>query len=73
MSNLKKKLTKGGATTVILITILAVCYGLTWIATCGIIKIITMNFGLTFKWSIATDVWLIICILGLVFAVTVKK
>lgn len=73
MSNLKKKLTKGGATTVILITILAVCYGLTWIATCGIIKIITMNFGLTFKWSIATGVWLIICILGLVFAVTVKK
>lgn len=73
MSTLKKKLTKGGATTVILITILAVCYGLTWIATCGIIKIITMNFGLTFKWSIATGVWLIICILGLVFAVTVKK
>ena len=73
MSNLKKKLTKGGAATVIFITILAVCYGLTWIATCGIIKIITMNFGLTFKWSIATGVWLIICILGLVFAVTVKK
>jgi hypothetical protein len=72
MSNLKEKL-KDIATTVIVITILAVCYGLTWIATCGIIKIVTMNFGLTFKWSIATGVWLIICILGLVFAVTVKK
>lgn len=72
MSNLKEKL-KDRATTVIVITILAVCYGLTWIATCGIIKIITMNFGLTFKWFIATGVWLIICILGLVFAVTVKK
>lgn len=72
MSNLKEKL-KDRATTVIVITILAVCYGLTWIATCGIIKIITMNFDLTFKWFIATGVWLIICILGLVFAVTVKK
>lgn len=72
MNNLKEKL-KDIATTVIVITILAVCYGLTWIATCGIIKIVTMNFGLTFKWSIATGVWLIICILGLVFAVTVKK
>lgn len=72
MSNLKEKL-KDRAATVIVITILAVCYGLTWIATCGIIKIVTMNFGLTFIWSIATGVWLIICILGLVFAVTVKK
>ena len=32
MSNLKEKLTKGGATAVIVITILAVCYGLSWIA-----------------------------------------
>ena len=31
MSNLKEKLTKGGVTAVIVITILAVCYGLTWI------------------------------------------
>ena len=54
MSNLKEKLTKGGVTAVIVITILAVCYGLSWIVTCGIIKLITMCFGLTFKWSIAT-------------------
>ena len=73
MSNLKEKLTKGGATAVIVITILAVCYGLSWIVTCGIIKLITMCFGLTFKWSIATGIWLIICILKSVFSVTVKK
>lgn len=30
-------------------------------------------FGLTFKWSIATGIWLIICILRSVFNVTVKK
>lgn len=73
MSNLKEKLTEGGATAVIVITILAVCYGLSWIVTCGIIKLITMCFGLTFKWSIATGILLIICILRSVFNVTVKK
>lgn len=70
MSNLKEKLAKGGATAAIAITILAVCYGLSWIVTCGIIKLITMCFGLTFKWSIATDIWLIICILRTIFDVT---
>lgn len=73
MSNLKEKLAKGGITAVIVITILAVCYGLSWIVACGIIKLITMCFGLTFKWSIATGIWLIICILRSVFNVTVKK
>lgn len=73
MSNLKEKLAKGGVTAVIVITILTVCYGLSWIVTCGIIKLITMCFGLTFKWSIATGIWLIICILRSVFNVTVKK
>ena len=35
--------------------------------------VITIFFGLTFKWSIATGIWLIICILRSVFNVTVKK
>ena len=73
MSNLKEKLTEGGVTAGIVIIILAVCYGFSWIVTCGIIKLITMCFGLTFKWSIATGIWLIICILKSVFNVTVKK
>lgn len=37
MSNLKEKLTKGGVTAVIVITILAVCYGLSWIVTCALV------------------------------------
>lgn len=61
--NLKNKLTKCGTAAIIVILILAVCYGLSWIVTCGIIKLITMCFGLTFKWSIATGIWLVICIL----------
>ena len=73
MSNLKEKLAKGGATAVIVITILVLAYGLSWIVTCGIIKLITMCFGLTFKWSISTGIWLIICILRSIFNVTVKK
>lgn len=54
---------------------LAVCYGLSWIITCGIIKAITMCFGWTFKWSWATGIWLIICILQSIFShhTTVKK
>lgn len=37
-------------------------YALSWIATCGLIKLITMCFGLTFSWAIATGIWLIMCI-----------
>lgn len=73
MSNLKNKLAEGGTVAAIVILILAACYGLSWIVTCGIIKLITMCFGLTFKWSIATGIWLVICILRSIFNVTVKK
>ena len=40
---------------------------LEWITTVGIIKLITMCFGWTFKWSVATGIWLIICILQSIF------
>ena len=52
---------------IIMIAILIFAYGLSWILICGIIKLITMCFGLTFKWSIATGIWLIMCLLGMVF------
>ena len=61
--NLKNKIAEGGIVTLIIIAILAVCYGLSWIVTCEIIKLITMCFGWTFKWSVSTGIWLIICIL----------
>lgn len=73
MSNLKNKLAEGGIVAVIVILIFAVCYGISWIVTCGIIKLITVCFGLTFKWSIATGIWLVICILRSIFNVTVNK
>ena len=67
MSKLKEKILTGGITVIIMIAILIFAYGLSWILICGIIKLITMCFGLTFKWSIATGIWLIMCLLGMVF------
>lgn len=75
MSSLKSKIATGGATALALVVILiiAALYGVSWIVTCGIIKLITLCFGWTFKWSIATGIWLIICILRSIFNVTVKN
>lgn len=66
----KNKIKEGGLIAVMVIVVLIACYGLSWIVTCGIIKLITMCFGWTFKWSIATGIWLIICILKSIFKTT---
>lgn len=50
-----------------------IAYAIGWILACGIIKLITMCFGLQFSWAIATGIWLIILILKNIFNVTVKK
>lgn len=60
---------------IIFITMLLVCYGFSWIVTCGLIKLITMCFGWTFSWGTATGIWLVMCIAKSIFShnVTVKK
>ena len=70
---MKDKIKQGGIVAVIVLLLLAVCYGISWIVTCGIIKLITMCFGLEFSWAIATGIWLIICILKSIFNVTVNN
>ena len=45
-------------TLTILLTIIA--YAISWLATCGLIKLITLCFGWTFSWLIATGIWLIL-------------
>lgn len=70
---MKEKIKQGGIVAVVVILLLAVCYGISWIVTCGIIKLITMCFGWEFSWSVATGIWLIILILRTIFNVTVKK
>lgn len=45
-----------------------VLYFVSWILTCGIIKLITMCFGMQFSWLIATGIWIILCIARDVFS-----
>ena len=70
---MKEKIKQGGIVAVVVILLVAVCYGISWIVTCGIIKLITMCFGLEFSWAVATGIWLIICILKSIFNVTVNN
>ena len=57
------------------IFLIAALYAFSWIATCGIIKLITLCFGWAFSWLIATGVWLVMILLKDIFShnTTVKK
>ena len=72
MKNIFKK---GIVGCLIAIVIFGLLYSVSWIVTCGIIKLITLCFGLEFSWSIATGIWLIMCLLWPMFSnhTTVKK
>lgn len=37
---------------------------LSWFVTCEIVKLITICLGLNFSWSMATGIWLLLCLLG---------
>lgn len=63
----KIKIAEGRLALVFVILIVVAFYGFSWITTCGIVKLITMCFGWTFKWFIATGVWLILCIARRIF------
>lgn len=62
-----------GTVTLIGIVILILYIGFSWLITCGIIKLITICFGLTFNWATATGIWLALGLLSSVFKVTVRK
>lgn len=42
-------------------------YVFSWIATCGLYKVVTLLFGWEFSWAIATGIWLVITILKSIF------
>lgn len=67
MSKNKKVIATGGSALLLTIIFLVVAFGFSWIVTCGIIKLITMCFGWQFKWSIATGIWLVMCLARTVF------
>lgn len=70
---MKDKIKQGGIVAAAVILLLILCGGISWIITCGIIKLITMCFGLEFSWAISTGIWLVILILKSIFKMTVKK
>lgn len=73
LKNIKRMGTAFGiAGAVLLIALIA---GVSWIATCGIIKLITLCFGWTFSWAWATGIWLVMYLLRSAFSntITVKK
>ena len=74
MKKLNKLILGGGVTVGVLFLIAFLC-AFSWIVTCGIIYLITLCFGWTFSWAIATGVWLIMLIAKSVFSnhTTVKK
>jgi hypothetical protein len=49
------------------ILIFLVVAGISWIATCGIIKLITLCFGWEFNWLIATGIWLVMFLIKSTF------
>lgn len=73
MSKRSKLIVSKLAAAIVIILIFVGCCGLSLIVTCGIVKLITMCFGLTFKWSTAIGIWLILCLLRGSFNATVEK
>ena len=59
----KYDLRNGGIAALVIVGALIFIPGLSWIITCVIIKLITMCFAMTFRWSVATGVWLILVLL----------
>ncbi len=67
MSKNKKVIATGGSALLLTIICIVVAFGFSWIVTCGVIKLITMCFCWQFKWSIATGIWLVMCLARTMF------
>lgn len=53
-------------TSLLTIFLTIILFMFSWLATCGIIYLITLCFGLEFKWIIATGIWLVIFLIKLI-------
>ncbi len=67
MSKLKDKMSGNILLIIGFIIIIILAYAISWIATCGIIKLITLCFGWTFRWSVSTGIWLALILARTVF------
>lgn len=64
---MNKKTKNTGIGVLVCIVVVILLCSVSWIITCGVIKLITMCFGLTFKWSVATGIWLVMALLRTIF------
>lgn len=44
----------------------AIC-GISWIATCGLVYLVTLCFHWTFSWAVATGIWLMMILARSIF------
>lgn len=58
----------GGVLGILLVLlVLALTLGVSWIATCGVVALICLCFSLEFSWLIATGIWLVLGLLAAIF------
>ena len=67
MKNLDLKSNKTIRGTIAVLFLMTALIAFNWIVTCGIVKLITLCFGWTFSWPIATGIWLVMILLRMVF------
>lgn len=67
MKNLDLKNNKTIRGTIAALFLMAALIAFNWIVICGLVKLITLCFGWTFSWPIATGIWLVIILLRMVF------
>ena len=64
---MKRKTLETIVTAILVILLLAVMYATSWAIVCGLLKLITMCLDLPFSLSVATGIWLIICLIKFIF------
>lgn len=75
VNKLAEKCSAGVFATILVAVIFIAVLVFSWICTCGLIKLITLCFGWTFSWRIATGIWLVTYLVRTVLnhTITVKK
>lgn len=56
----------------IVIAVLAIALGISWVITVGILKLISICFGVGFSLPVATGIWLILCLVQSIFSKSSK-
>ena len=47
----------------IIILFVVAIYAISWVATCGLVKILSLCFGFVFSWKLATGIWFVLLLL----------